>query len=178
MAAALGTLNGGKMQNSTEHGVRNIEVFAEATTISGWRKQAIAGQPDAGRFAFVADEGDYMPGGEGTAPTPLSYFVAGLAMCILSQVSNIAFRKKLAIRNERVNILARFLETGSILKGDKEGEAVGFEIELSIDSDEDEKEIMNLMRMAHRMCFAEDSLTRAMKLELSHSLNGKEIHLS
>jgi hypothetical protein len=61
-------------------GVRHIEVFAEASSIEHWRKQVIAGQPDAGRFAFVSDEGEYMPGGEGTAPTPLTYFVAGVAL--------------------------------------------------------------------------------------------------
>ncbi len=61
-------------------GVRQIEVFAEATSIEKWRKQVIAGQPDAGRFAFVSDEGEYLPGGEGTAPTPLTYFVAGVAL--------------------------------------------------------------------------------------------------
>jgi uncharacterized OsmC-like protein len=158
-----------------EHGIRDIEVFAEATTIAGWRKQAIAGQPDAGRFAIVADEGSYMPGGEGTAPTPLSYFVAGLAMCILSQVSNIAFRKKLVIRNERVKVIARFVESGSIFKGDKNGEAKSFQIELSMDSEEPKEEIMALMRMAHNMCFAEDSLTKAMQLDISHKLNGQSL---
>jgi hypothetical protein len=61
-------------------GVRRIEVFAEARSVEKWRKQVIAGQPDAGRFAFVSDEGEYLPGGEGTAPTPLSYFVAGMAL--------------------------------------------------------------------------------------------------
>jgi hypothetical protein len=66
--------------SETPKGVRQIEVFAEASSIENWRKQVIAGQPDAGRFAFVSDEGEYMPGGEGTAPTPLSYFVAGMAL--------------------------------------------------------------------------------------------------
>ena len=61
-------------------GVRRIEVFAEASSIEKCRKQVIAGQPDAGKFAFVSDEGDYMPGGESSAPTPLSYFVAGMAL--------------------------------------------------------------------------------------------------
>ena len=69
-----------KQSAGTTKGVRHIEVFAEASSIENWRKQVIAGQPDAGRFAFVSDEGDYMPGGEGTAPTPLSYFVAGMAL--------------------------------------------------------------------------------------------------
>lgn len=62
------------------HGERHIEVLAEARTIEKARKQVIAGQPDAGMFALVSDEGDYLPEGEGTAPTPLSYFVAGVAL--------------------------------------------------------------------------------------------------
>lgn len=69
-----------KQRSQVAGGVRNIEVFAEASRIENWRQQVVAGQPDAGRFAFVSDEGAYMPGGEGTAPTPLSYFVAGMAL--------------------------------------------------------------------------------------------------
>ena len=62
------------------HGVRLIEVNAEASSIEGWRKQVIAGQPDAGMFSLISDEGSYLEGGEGTAPTPLTYFVAGVAL--------------------------------------------------------------------------------------------------
>ena len=81
--ALIAVLQGGKMveqRSKAAGGVRNIEVFAEARRIENWRQQVLAGQPDAGRFAFVSDEGAYMPGGEGTAPTPLSYFVAGMAL--------------------------------------------------------------------------------------------------
>ena len=69
-----------KQDSKVAKAVRHIEVFAEASSIENWRKQVIAGQPDAGKFAFISDEGEYMPGGEGTAPTPLSYFVAGMAL--------------------------------------------------------------------------------------------------
>ena len=159
------------------HGERNIEVFAEASTISGWRKQAIAGQRDTRSFAIIADEGEYVPGGEGTAPTPLTYFVAGIALCLLSQVSNIAMRKKLTLRNEKVNVVAHFIETGSILKGDKCGECQGFEIKMQMDSDESEEEITELMKLAHEMCFVEDALVKNMKLTYSHSLNGKILEI-
>lgn len=164
-------------EDKEKHGERQIEVVAEASTISGWRKQAMAGQKDTRQFAFVADEGPYMPGGEGTAPTPLTYFVAGLALCTLSQISNIAYRKKLKIRNERVKVTAQFLETGSILKGDKQGEAKGFEIEFSMDADEPSEVIADLMRMAHRMCFAEDAISKEVPLRFSHSLNGEAIEV-
>ncbi len=62
-------------------GFRAIEVVAEASSIEKWRKQVIAGQPETGRtYAFISDEGSYMPGGEGTAPTPLTYFTSGMAL--------------------------------------------------------------------------------------------------
>jgi len=62
-------------------GYRGIVVSAEASSVEKWRKQVIAGQPETGKyFAFLSDEGSYMPGGEGTAPTPLTYFVSGMAL--------------------------------------------------------------------------------------------------
>ena len=64
-----------------EKGFRDIKVTAQASSIEKLRKQVIAGQPETGsRFAFISDEGSYMPGGESTAPTPLTYFVAGMAL--------------------------------------------------------------------------------------------------
>ena len=62
-------------------GLREIKVRAEASSLVKWRKQVIAGQPETGRaYAFISDEGSYVPGGEGTAPTPLTYFVSGMAL--------------------------------------------------------------------------------------------------
>ena len=60
--------------------IRKIEVLAEATTVQGWRKQVLAGQKGEKQFTFFADEGSYMPGGESSAPTPLTYFVSGVAL--------------------------------------------------------------------------------------------------
>jgi hypothetical protein len=66
--------------NAASH-FRGITVVAEARSIEKWRKQVIAGQPETGRsYALISDEGSYMPGGEGTAPTPLTYFVSGMAL--------------------------------------------------------------------------------------------------
>jgi len=69
----------GKLPQQPKH-VRQIEVVAEATTVQGWRKQVIAGQRGEPRFTLFSDEGSYMPGGQGTAPTPLTYFVSGVAL--------------------------------------------------------------------------------------------------
>jgi hypothetical protein len=67
------------MSEETKH-VRQIEVIAEATTIQKWKKQVVAGQWGQKQFTFLSDEGSYMPGGESSAPTPLTYFVSGVAL--------------------------------------------------------------------------------------------------
>lgn len=69
------------MSNTKKRGERQIEVVATATSIEKSRQQVVVGQPETGQlFAFISDEGAYLPEGEGTAPTPLSYFVAGMAL--------------------------------------------------------------------------------------------------
>lgn len=56
---------------------------AEVHLIENWRREVIATleRPVPGNpFAFVSDEGGEFPGGGGTAPPPLSYFLAGIAL--------------------------------------------------------------------------------------------------
>lgn len=69
------------MSKPEQEDFRTITVVAETSPIEKLRRQVLAGQPDTGQmFAFISDEGSYMPDGEGTAPTPLTYFVSGVAL--------------------------------------------------------------------------------------------------
>ena len=160
---------------SDPKGFRGIEVLADASTADKLRKQVIAGQPGYGSFAFMADEGTYMPGGEGTAPTPLTYFVSGVALCLLSHLTEIAAKRKLELRDPRVQVTAHFHEQGSALKGTKIGECDGFEISIQIDSDEPKEKILELMEDAPRACFAVDALTREHPPSFSNMLNGETV---
>lgn len=167
-----------KKQNSkTVEKVRRIEVFAEAHSIEKLRKQVIAGQPDAGKFAFISDEGEYAPKGESTAPTPLSYFVAGMALWLLSHVSQVAAKKRLVLHDERVKVTAYFQEQGSVLKGTSTGRCERFDVTLSIDSDEPEDEIVELIRLSHKMCFTESALTENVELRCKDQLNGQQLNV-
>jgi uncharacterized OsmC-like protein len=159
-------------------GKRDIVVTAKASSIEKWRKQAIAGQPETGReYAFISDEGSYIPGGEGTAPSPLTYFVSGMALCLISHITQVANKKKLTIRNEKAEVTAHFHEEGSVLKGDAEGYCDRFEINLSLDSEEDSAEIKQLIRLAHRLCFAEKAVTGSVPIFLSQTVNGQALSL-
>jgi organic hydroperoxide reductase OsmC/OhrA len=93
-------------------------------------------------------------------------------------VSQVAAKKKLALRDERVRVLAHFLEQGSVRQGTKQGACQGFEIELSIESDEPPEAIAELMRLAHRMCFTEHALSGPVTLTKRHLLNGQPIEIS
>ncbi|KAA3645697.1 MAG: OsmC family peroxiredoxin [Chloroflexi bacterium] len=156
---------------SEAKGYRAIEVVAEASPAEKLRKQVVAGQPGNGSFAFIADEGNYMPGGEGAAPTPLTYFVSGVALCLLSHVTEIAAKKKLTLKDARVKVSAKFHEQGSVLQGTKEGACDGFDIAIEIEADEPQEEIKALMQMAHNTCFAEDALTNKIPINFNDRLN-------
>jgi hypothetical protein len=92
-------------------------------------------------------------------------------------VSQVAAKKKLALRNERVKVTAFFQEQGSVLQGSAEGVCEGFDIELFIESDELAEEIAELIRLSHRMCFTESALTGNVQFTQRHSLNGQPIEV-
>jgi organic hydroperoxide reductase OsmC/OhrA len=74
-------------------------------------------------------------------------------------------------------VTAHFHEQGSVLAGTAEGRCQGFEVEISIDSDEEEQKIAELIRLAHQMCFTEDALTGQVQISRVHRLNGQPIEV-
>jgi len=87
-------------------------------------------------------------------------------------VSQVATKKKLKIRNEKVLVTAYFHEQGSVLKGDAEGFCDRFEIEIQIDSDEPAAEMETLVNLARRMCFTEKALTGSVTVKVTKTING------
>ena len=92
-------------------------------------------------------------------------------------MSQVAAKKKLALQDERVKVIARFQEQGSVLQGTAEGWCNGFEIELRLESVAPAEEIAELVRLAHRMCFTEAALTGQVELTQRHLLNGQPLTL-
>ena len=88
-------------------------------------------------------------------------------------MSQVATARKIAIRNERVKVNAHFHEEGSILQGSKTGQCDGFEVEISLDSDEPAEKISELIRLAHAMCFTEAALMSPMTVVSRHTVNGQ-----
>ena len=77
-------------------------------------------------------------------------------------MSQVAAKKKLALQDERVKVIARFQEQGSVLR---------------LESAAPAEEIAELVRLAHRMCFTEAALTGQVELTQRHHLNGQPLTL-
>jgi uncharacterized OsmC-like protein len=92
-------------------------------------------------------------------------------------VSQVATKKRLSIRNERVNVTGFFHEQGSVLKGDAEGFCDGFEVEISLETDEPPEKIASLIQMSRKMCFTEKALTGSVEVRVSQNINGKRTEL-
>lgn len=75
-------------------------------------------------------------------------------------------------------MVAHFEEEGAVLDGSQQGTCKGFSIELSIEGDHSIEDIAKLIRLAHRMCFTESTLTDAVEVKTSHLFNGKPIDVT
>jgi hypothetical protein len=90
-------------------------------------------------------------------------------------VLQVATKKKLSIRNERVRVIAHFHEQGSVLAGTAAGFCDGFEIEINLESDEPTEAITFLIRMARQMCFTEHALSGQTPVKVISRLNGQRL---
>ena len=100
-----------------------------------------------------------------------------MALCLISHVTQVANKKKLDVRNEKVTVTAHFHEEGSVLKGDAEGFCDRFEINIALDSDSDLIEVKTLIRLAHRLCFAEKAVAGSVPIAISQQVNGKTLEI-
>jgi hypothetical protein len=64
-----------------------------------------------------------------------------------------------------------------VLRGDAEGFCDGFEIQISLDSNEPVAAVAALVRLARQMCFTEKALVGNTPVAVSQMLNGKNFEL-
>jgi uncharacterized OsmC-like protein len=92
-------------------------------------------------------------------------------------VSQVATKKRLKIHNERVSVTGHFHEQGSVLRGDAEGFCDGFEVEVSLETEESQEEINTLIRLSRQMCFTEKALAGSVVIKVKQNINGKMTEL-
>lgn len=92
-------------------------------------------------------------------------------------MSQAAARLDINLDQETVSVLAKFEEKGSVRAGTKSGACLGFEVKLSLESQEPEQTLIELIKTAHNMCFTEAALRDEVPISTKHTLNGKELSL-
>ena len=61
-----------------------------------------------------------------------------------------------------------------MLRGDAEGFCDGFEVEISLESDEAPEAVGELIRLARQMCFTEKALIGSVPVAVRQTINGQE----
>ncbi|MCI0438123.1 MAG: hypothetical protein L0177_03215 [Chloroflexi bacterium] len=83
--------------------------------------------------------------------------------------------KRLSIEGARVHVEMDYYLTGSVLAGTVESGVTAVRSDFEVDSDEAEEDILNVIRLAKRGCFAERLVQTAVPMQSTLKLNGKDM---
>ncbi len=82
--------------------------------------------------------------------------------------------KRLTINKARVHVEMDYYLSGSVLAGTVNSGVTEVRSEFDVSSDEPEEDIVNVIRLAKRGCFAERLVETAVPIKSTLRLNGKE----
>lgn len=82
--------------------------------------------------------------------------------------------KNLSIKSARVHVEFDYYLTGSVLAGTVNSGVTEVRSDFEVDSDESEEDILNIIRLAKRGCFAESLVQTAVPMKSTLKLNGKD----
>ena len=113
---------------------------------------------EEGPFELATDEGSFH-GGDSSAPPPLAMFVAGLTGCIMTQIR--AFAKRLQVSLNDLQVETRAVWNWQAKGRVYETAPDAFEIDILIDSSDEQSKVVTLIQTAKKGCFLEQTLGRA-----------------
>lgn len=112
---------------------------------------------EEGPFELATDEGSFH-GGDASAPPPLALFVGGLTGCIMTQIR--AFAKRMRVSLKDLNVETRVKWDWEAKGKIYETAPHSFEIDVMIESDDDDELVVDLINAAKKGCFIEQTLGR------------------
>ena len=122
-----------------------------------------------GHFSFSIDEPPER-GGTDAGLSPLAYFVAGAASCLMTQYAKLAVAKDVEIRSMKAVARGHFdRRIGGAFRD--------MIYEIVIESTADEGTIREIAREAELMCYAHNTLKNIVRMQTSLTLNGKLLEL-
>ncbi len=112
---------------------------------------------EEGPFELATDEGSFH-GGDATAPPPLALFVGGLTGCIMTQIR--AFAKRMGVTLKDLNVETRVQWDWEAKGRIYETGPKAFDIDILIESDDDDDAVIALIQAAKKGCFIEQTLSQ------------------
>jgi uncharacterized OsmC-like protein len=146
-----------------------LTIRAAVRAVENHRKTA-----QVGPFVVESDEGAIV-GGEGTAPTPLSYFVASIGFAVLTDLVRAFALGELEVDDLRLEIEADFplgAKYGSEPVG-VEASEVRYTVEVTSGASRDELE--DAIAWAERYCHAVHTLRRPVRVTARYRVGGELI---
>jgi organic hydroperoxide reductase OsmC/OhrA len=90
----------------------------------------------------------------------------------MTQVSRYRHMLKVKVERMRMHVVTRFRVTGSVLQDTIEGEMLGAETTLELESPDDPARVARVIRNAERGCFVMQALLRPVPITTATILNG------
>ncbi|QFT55164.1 OsmC family protein [Microbulbifer sp. THAF38] len=133
--------------------------------------------PNGGTWELICDEGTAV-GGRGSAPSPIMYFSAGLALCMMSHVEMLAQLSGIHLKKVKLEQKTEFSTTlnfGGIEAEKVFGKGERVEIHLMIESDETEEKLVEFAHCCRQACMSLQTVANATPVTTSLYLNSKAI---
>lgn len=146
-----------------------IQVRARVRTLDNLRKEARVGP-----WSFIADEAPNL-GGDGSAPTPLAYFVASIGFCLLTQFTRACALEDVAIDGIDMEIRASFPLESKYGIGTASAAADRIVYRVDVRGDVDPERLRRAFDWAESVCHVVQTLLHPVGLETELTVNGESI---
>lgn len=130
-----------------------------------------------GKFHLESDE-PAVRGGTDLGPTPLQYFVAGAAFCLITQIARFAPLYAVPLEDVQADVRAEFNAANKFVKEDSSGAFEQVTYALTVRSSASPEQVRLLIEHAERACHAAQSLRQPVSVSLEVQLNGQPLPLN
>ncbi|GAC1299660.1 MAG: hypothetical protein NVS3B14_15060 [Ktedonobacteraceae bacterium] len=130
-----------------------------------------------GKFHLESDE-PAVRGGTDLGPTPLQYFVAGAAFCLITQMARFAPLYDIPLEEVQADVRAEFNAADKFVTDDSNGAFEQVTYVLTVRSSAPAEQVRLLIEHAERACHAAQSLRQPVSVSLQVHLNGELLPLT
>ncbi len=130
-----------------------------------------------GKFHLESDE-PAARGGTELGPTPLQYFVAGAAFCLITQIARFAPLYDVPLEEVQADVRAEFNAADKFITDGSNGAFEQVTYALTVRSSAPPEQVRLLIEHAERACHAAQSLRQPVPVSLEVHLNGQLLPLT